>query len=221
MRRLKLRKVAFTIMILITFCTIVLTNRIYATSYTVFEVEEQTDWVYVNDFADVFTTEEKNDMVKKSKSLNDRLDGVQVVVTTIKSLNGNKIEDYAYSMFNQYGIGKNAMGILILIAPNDNSIYIETGYRMKDYITDEVLDDILKKYPIDYSNSKDIAQKVKEIHGKVITEVEKELDNSDETTNQAQEEKKDVEEKENPVGSVIVGIIVIVLFILAIAAMIV
>lgn len=72
-----------------------------ANSYD-FSVKEQTNEFYVNDFAGIFTEEQKQEMLNKAKELNDNYNGIQVVVTTVDSLGGHEIENYAYAMYNQY-----------------------------------------------------------------------------------------------------------------------
>ena len=79
-------------------------------------IPEATSDFYVNDFANVFSSSEKAQLMEKAVTLSDEHNGIQVVVTTVKSLDGNSIEDYSYEMYNQYGIGKDDMGLLILLA---------------------------------------------------------------------------------------------------------
>lgn len=62
---------------------------------------EATSDFYVNDFAGVFTETEKSRLMTNAVNLENELDGIQVVVTTIKSLEGDMIENYAYNMYNQ------------------------------------------------------------------------------------------------------------------------
>ena len=99
-------------------------------------VEEQTDDFYVNDFANLFSDKEKQVMMERAVELAEEFDGIQVVATTINSLNGYDIEQYAYSMYEQYQIGNESMGILILLSVEDRNIRIETGKTMQVYITD-------------------------------------------------------------------------------------
>ena len=79
---------------------------------------------YVNDFANVFTEEEKSSLVKRAVELANSYDGVQVVITTVKSLDGYTVEEYANTMYNKYDIGKDNMGILILLASEDRKIRV-------------------------------------------------------------------------------------------------
>lgn len=91
---------------------------------------------YVNDFAGVFSPDEKSRLMDNAITLSDEHDGIQVVVSTVTSLDGNTIESYALEMYNQYGIGKNDMGILILLSTGDRKIRIEVGKAMEAYIND-------------------------------------------------------------------------------------
>ena len=70
------------------------------------EIPQATEKFYVNDFADVFSETEEDELMEKAVNLAEKTDGVQVVVTTIKSLEGEELEEYANEMYNSYGIGK-------------------------------------------------------------------------------------------------------------------
>lgn len=103
---------------------------------------------YVNDFANVFTVEEKAKLMDNAVSLANEHDGIQVVVTTIKSLNGDSVENYALNMYNQYGIGKNDMGLLILLSTEDRKVRVEVGKAMEEYINDSKAGRIMDKHAI-------------------------------------------------------------------------
>jgi len=102
------------------------------------EVEPQTEDFYVNDFANLFTDAQKEELMENAISLHDEYDGIQVVITTIESLNGISISDYAYSMYNQYEVGKDGMGVLIVFSTNDREVMLATGEKMEAYITDSI-----------------------------------------------------------------------------------
>lgn len=103
---------------------------------------------YVNDFAQVFSTDEKSRLMDNAITLSNEHDGIQVVVTTVESLNGDSIENYALQMYNQYGIGKDDMGILILLATGDRQIRVEVGKAMESYINDSKAGRFIDKYAI-------------------------------------------------------------------------
>lgn len=64
--------------------------------------------------------------------------GNQVVVVTLKSLQGYSIEDFGYQLGRHWGIGQKGKdnGVLLLIAPNDHRVRIEVGYGLEGQLTD-------------------------------------------------------------------------------------
>jgi uncharacterized protein len=64
--------------------------------------------------------------------------GQQVVVVTLKSLQGYSIEDFGYQLGRHWGIGekdKNT-GALLVVAPNERKVRIEAGYGLEGQLTD-------------------------------------------------------------------------------------
>ena len=64
--------------------------------------------------------------------------GIQVVVATVTSLNGNSIEDYANRLFRRWQLGQKGKnnGVLLLHAPAERKIRIEVGYGLEGALTD-------------------------------------------------------------------------------------
>lgn len=64
--------------------------------------------------------------------------GNQVVVVTLKSLEGTSIEDYGYQLGRAWGIGKKGKdnGVLVIVAPNEHKTRIEVGYGLEGTLTD-------------------------------------------------------------------------------------
>ena len=135
------------------------------------EVEKQTDEFYVNDFANLFTEADKQVMMENAVELAEEYDGIQVVVSTVNSLNGNQIEQYAYSMYEEYGIGKDSMGILILLSVEDRQVRIETGKTMQAYITDSKSGQLLDNYGMQYFRDDRFAEGLKSVQEAVIAEI--------------------------------------------------
>ena len=111
-------------------------------------IPSATSDFYVNDFANVFSTDEKVRLIDNAVTLSDEHEGIQVVVSTVESLDGNTIENYALEMYNQYGIGKDDMGLLILLSTGDRQIRIEVGKAMEPYINDTKPGSFKDKYSI-------------------------------------------------------------------------
>ena len=92
---------------------------------------------YVNDFAKIFSEQERQEM----ESLLDQIEKnstVEIAVVTVASLEGLSKEQYAVKLFEKWGIGKKDVdnGLLILIAPTERKYRIEVGYGLEGVITD-------------------------------------------------------------------------------------
>ena len=111
-------------------------------------IPSATSDFYVNDFANVFSADEKTRLLNNAITLADEHDGIQVVVTTVESLDGDTIENYALEMYNLYGIGKDDMGLLVLLSTGDRQIRIEVGKAMEAYINDSKAGRFIDKYAI-------------------------------------------------------------------------
>ncbi len=64
--------------------------------------------------------------------------GIQLVVATVTSLDGQEIEPYANALFRSWKLGEKAKnnGVLLLVAPNEKRVRIEVGYGLEGTLTD-------------------------------------------------------------------------------------
>jgi uncharacterized protein len=64
--------------------------------------------------------------------------GIQLVVATVSSLQGEEIEPYANQLFRAWKLGEKAKnnGVLLLVAPNERRARIEVGYGLEGTLTD-------------------------------------------------------------------------------------
>jgi len=92
---------------------------------------------YVNDFAGVFSAEQKQNLENKLIQF-EKDSSNEITVVTIKNLDGDTIENYAVKLFEDWGIGKakNDNGVLVLIALDDRKMRIEVGYGLEGALTD-------------------------------------------------------------------------------------
>lgn len=111
-------------------------------------IPEATSDFYVNDFAGVFSEEEKLSLMDRAVDLANTTDGIQVVISTVTSLDGNTVEDYANAMYNQYEIGRNDMGLLILLSTGDRKVRVEVGKAMEAYFNDAKAGRFIDNYAI-------------------------------------------------------------------------
>jgi uncharacterized protein len=64
--------------------------------------------------------------------------GIQFVVATVTSLEGQEIEPYANELFRSWKLGEKTKnnGVLLLVAPNERRVRIEVGYGLEGTLTD-------------------------------------------------------------------------------------
>jgi uncharacterized protein len=64
--------------------------------------------------------------------------GVQVVVVTLKSLEGYPIEEYGYQLGRYWKIGQKGKdnGALLIVVPGEHKVRIEVGYGLEGQLTD-------------------------------------------------------------------------------------
>jgi uncharacterized protein len=91
----------------------------------------------VVDQAEVMSQESRADITAKSQALEQR-SGIQLVVATVKSLEGGDIETYANELFRAWKLGQEQKdnGVLLLVAPNEHKVRIEVGYGLEGTLTD-------------------------------------------------------------------------------------
>jgi uncharacterized protein len=91
----------------------------------------------VVDQANVISADTRSDIEAESKGLEDK-SGTQLVVATVKSLQGGDIETYANELFRAWKLGQAQKnnGVLLLVAPNEHKVRIEVGYGLEGTLTD-------------------------------------------------------------------------------------
>lgn len=69
----------------------------------------------------------------------------QVVVVTLKDLQGYSIEEYGYQLGREWGIGQKGKdnGVLLIIAKAERKVRIEVGYGLEGTLTDAISANII------------------------------------------------------------------------------
>lgn len=64
--------------------------------------------------------------------------GIQLVVATVATLDGQEIEPYANQLFRTWQLGEKTKnnGVLLLVAPKERRVRIEVGYGLEGTLTD-------------------------------------------------------------------------------------
>lgn len=148
---------------------------VFLCAFNVLCVPKFTQDGYVNDFAQVLNDDVKNYVISTGKTLCQKT-SAQVVVVTIKSLQGESIDDYALSILRDWGIGdkdKNN-GVLLLVATDDREVKIEVGYGLEGAINDGKAGNILDIHAAGYFKSNDWNSGIKETYAALLSEIYKE-----------------------------------------------
>ena len=93
----------------------------------------------VVDEAGVLSPAARAALAQKLKEHEDKTSD-QIVVATVRSLEGHAVEDYANRLFRAWKLGqdKTNNGVLVLVAPNERKVRIEVGYGLEGTLTDAI-----------------------------------------------------------------------------------
>jgi uncharacterized protein len=91
----------------------------------------------VVDQANIIPVDTRNAIAVKLAELESK-SGIQLVVATVNSLEGQEIEPYANELFRTWKLGEKQKnnGVLLLVAPNEHRVRIEVGYGLEGTLTD-------------------------------------------------------------------------------------
>ena len=91
----------------------------------------------VVDQANIIAADTRNALTGKLAELEAK-SGIQLVVATVGSLEGQEIEPYANQLFRSWKLGEKTKnnGVLLLVAPNQRKVRIEVGYGLEGTLTD-------------------------------------------------------------------------------------
>lgn len=92
---------------------------------------------YVNDYAEVLSEEFEDKLETKLREY-DADTSNQIMVVTIKSLEGESIEQFTISLAQEWGVGQKEEdnGIVFLTSIEDRELRIEVGYGLEGDVTD-------------------------------------------------------------------------------------
>jgi len=109
----------------------------------------------VNDFAEVLAPGETRHLEQKLLSFNDST-STQIVIVTVKSLNGYDKADFSYRLGELWGVGQKGKnnGIVVLVKPKlgnePGQAFISTGYGLEAVIPDAIAKRIVEQEMIPF-----------------------------------------------------------------------
>lgn len=141
--------------------------------------------------------------------------GIQLVVATVNSLEGQEIEPYANQLFRTWGLGEKTKnnGVLMLVAPNERRVRIEVGYGLEGTLTDALTKVIITNAIAPRFKEKDYGGGIARGVDDVITVL---------TTDSSEWEKRpslrlDRQQTNDPANWLIVAIVIVVIILLIVS----
>lgn len=77
----------------------------------------------------------------------EKATGHQLVILTVRSLNGQTIEDFGLRVGRTWGIGRRGIddGVLLIVAPTERKVRIEVGYGLEKRLNDPLCAKIIRE----------------------------------------------------------------------------
>lgn len=99
----------------------------------------------VNDYTGTLDERQKEELESRLLSFHDTT-SVQIAVVILSTLDGYPVNDYAFQLAEQWGIGqqKTNNGALLLIVKDDRKLYIATGYGLEGVLPDALCKRIIE-----------------------------------------------------------------------------
>ncbi len=99
---------------------------------------------YVSDFAAVVDAQSKTQIEQYCAAVKQAT-GVEIALVTVKTLEGEPIEDVTNDIFRSFGVGKKGVdnGVMLLLAVDDHRSRLEVGGGVGDVLTDAMSGEVL------------------------------------------------------------------------------
>lgn len=113
-----------------------------------YAVVEQSDSFYVADYANVLKASTEQRICDYNGALEQQCSGAQIVVVTVDYLDGMYCDDYAYELFNNWGVGSAQYnnGMLLLLAVQENKAWLAYGLGLNSVLSSDKVDNMLDEY---------------------------------------------------------------------------
>ena len=131
-----------------------------------------TEKFYINDYANILSSETEEYIYEKSVKLNE-IDGTQIVVVTVKNLEGRSIEDYSLELARKFGIGSKEKnnGLLLLLALEEREFRVEVGTGLEGILPDGKTGRFQDQYIIPYLKENNFDEGIKNGYNAFYNEI--------------------------------------------------
>ncbi len=117
----------------------------------------------VVDTAKLLSSSERSRIIRLLRE-HEKASTNQVVVVTLKSLQGYSIEEFGRGLGNRWGIGRKDKdnGVLLIVAPDERKVRIEVGRGLESILTSSIAEDIIENRILPIFKEGDMASGVSE-----------------------------------------------------------
>lgn len=113
-----------------------------------YAVVDKSDSFYVADYANVLSADTEQRICDYNGALEQQCNGAQIVVVTVDYLDGMYCDDYAYELFNNWGVGSAQYnnGMLLLLAVQENKAWLAYGLGLNSVLSSDAVNNMLDEF---------------------------------------------------------------------------
>ena len=136
--------------------------------------EYRNEYGYVADLADVLSVGTIN-YINITNAALEEVCGAEIVIVTVNFLDGAKVDDYTYRLFEEWkpGSPERNNGILLLLAIGEDDYYAMQGLGLEKQFGDGLVDDYLYEYLEDHFAAGDYDTGVKAFFDACVSRLER------------------------------------------------
>lgn len=111
-------------------------------------VVTQSESFYAADYANILSSDTEDMIINYNGALEQQCQGAQIVVVTVDYLDGMYSDEYAYQLFNSWGVGSQEYnnGMLLLLAVEENKAWLAYGLGLNSLLDSNSVDAMLEEY---------------------------------------------------------------------------
>lgn len=111
-------------------------------------VVSQSSGFYCADYANVLSADTEQMIIDYNGALEQQCRGAQLVVVTVDYLDGMYCDEYAYQLFNDWGVGSGQYnnGMLLLLAVEESKAWLAYGLGLNSEISSDDVNNLMEKY---------------------------------------------------------------------------
>lgn len=111
-------------------------------------IVEKSDSFYVQDSANVISSSTEKAIENYNADLEAQCNGAQIVIVTVEYLEGMRSDEYAFRLFNDWGVGSGTEnnGMLLLLATQEKKGWLAVGDGISNMFSENSIGDMLDEH---------------------------------------------------------------------------